>query len=159
MEFASLITEFGAHYGMEDLRPDENDAVQFVADGRGISIQKFPEAETIIAAIELCAAAEAGAAMVCRLLMKANQTLFALDGMALVLNDETSRYILMSRFDAVQLDFAGFDGKIARLLDRADQWNEFLERFLPIAAEAETKGAAAVAIPPNLAWPTDMVRV
>ena len=34
MEFASLIAEFGAHYGMDCLAPDENGAVGFEADAR-----------------------------------------------------------------------------------------------------------------------------
>ena len=143
MEFASLIAEFGARYGIGELSPDENGAVGFAVDGRQMIIQELSESKDVVTvSIELCDAAEKGSAIVNRLIMKANQALFLLDGMTLVLHAETGRYCLLSRFDVASLDFAGFDEKIGRILERADQWGQFLQRFMPVAADAEIAAGA-----------------
>ncbi|MCQ2389392.1 MAG: type III secretion system chaperone [Kiritimatiellae bacterium] len=136
MEFASLIAEFGARYGMADLTPDENGAVGFVVDGRTVAIRHWPESGCVVASIEI-AEPGAGAEPMNRLLMRANQTLFVLDGMAIVFDSGRERYLLLSRFDADALDFVGFDAKIAQLLDRADQWGSFFEKFRAFAEESK----------------------
>ena len=157
MEFASLIAEFGARYGMADLTPDENGAVGFVVDGRTVAIRHWPEAECVVASIEI-AAPGAGAEAVNRLLMRANQTLFVLDGMTIVFDSSSERYLLLSRFDATALDFIGFDAKIAQLLDRADQWSAFLEKFRALAEESAAKGVDFPP-PPDISSPIDFMRV
>ena len=148
MEFTSLIAEFGARYGIGELVPDENGAVGIAVDGRQMILQELSDAKDVVTvSIELCDAAEKGSETVNRLLMKANQALFLLDGMTLVIHSETERYCLLSRFDAAALDFAGFDEKIGRVLERADQWGQFLERFMSVAADAEAAGGKLEDLP------------
>lgn len=163
MEFASLIAEFGAHYGMDCLAPDENGAVGFEADGRLLAFQLLDEPDTVLASIELGSAPSAGAEKVNELLMRANQALFSLDGMALVIHPGNNRYRLLSRIDVAALDFAGFDEKIARILDRAEQWGAFLEGFAPLVAEAAGTGEASADLPetadPAGLSPVDLLRV
>ena len=159
MECASLVAEFGARYGMDDLSLDENGAVGFAVDGRTMILQQIAGTDSMVATIELHDGVDAGAAAVNRLIMRANQTLFMLEGMALVIHSETGRYCLLSRFDVAAMDFVGFDGKIGQFLERADQWGEFLEKFIPVAAEAETSGAPAPEIPDGLFTPVGMMRV
>lgn len=143
MEFSSLIAEFGMRYGMGELAPDENGAVGFAVDGRQMILQELPDIKDVaIAQIELCDVAEKGASAVNQLIMKANQALFMLDGMTLVIHPKTGRYCLLARFDLSSLDFIGFDAMIARVLERADQWGQFLERFMPVAAHAEGASGA-----------------
>ena len=134
MDYAGLIAEFGANYGMDGLAPDENGAVGFEVDGRPFAIQIMPESESVVATVELGAEIEATA--VNRLMMRTNQSLFMLEGMAIVLHPATSHYCLMIRFDITALDYAGFDAKIGHLLERAEQWAKFFENYRPVAGEA-----------------------
>ena len=39
MDYANLVAEFGAHYGMGNLAPDENGAVGFEADAAAPAAQ------------------------------------------------------------------------------------------------------------------------
>lgn len=138
MKFADLIAEFGARYEIGELVPDENGAVGFAVDGRQMILQELAEIRDVATvSIELCDAPEEGDADVNRLLMKANRALFLLDGMALVLHSETGRYCLLARLDVASLDFAGFDEKIGRFLERADQWGTLLEKLRFAAAADE----------------------
>lgn len=157
MEYTSLIAEFCERYGMDRVEPDADGAVGFDVDGRPLVLQWLESSDAVLATVELGETPDAGAAVVNRLLMQANQTLFALDGMALVLNPENGHYRLMARLDVEALDFIGFDAKIARLLDRADQWGAFLEKFVPLAVEAEANGGDAPQ-PADVNF-TDMLRV
>lgn len=159
MKFESLIAEFGARYGMEDLGPDENGAVGFEADGCPVTLQQLPETETVLAAVEVCGAPEAGEAAVNRLVMTANQALYALDGMALVRSSESGGYRLLNRFDVAAMDFIGFDRQMGRFLDLAEKWRELIEKFVPIAAEAEAKGVDAAATMPDLPFADNAMRV
>lgn len=159
MKFESLIAEFGARYGMDDLRPDENGGVGFEADGRPVTLQQLPETETVLAAVEVCEALEAGEAAVNRLVMTANQALYALDGMALVRRSEGGGYRLLCRFDVAAMDFIGFDKQMGRFLDLAEKWRELIGKFAPVAAEAEAKGVDAVAAAPDLPFADNMMRV
>lgn len=162
MEYASLIAEFGARYGMGELAPDANGAVGFVVDGRQAILQELPEAKDVVSVtIELCDARGAGSAVVNQLLMKANRALFLLDGMTLAFHSETRRYCLLARFAVPSLDFAGFDEQIGRILERADQWGRFLERLLPVAARAERSAGADGRVEdlPDLNPPDGFLRV
>lgn len=159
MEYASLIAEFGANYGLDDLTPDENGAVGFEADGRPVAIQKLAETQTVIVTIDLCEAPESGAAAVDQLLLKANLALFVLDGMALVLHPESNRYRLVMRLDMATMDFIDFDDKLSKLLDRAEQWSAFLDKFLPLVAEAETKGEKSETTPTEMPSEFEMLRI
>lgn len=159
MEYASLIAEFGSNYGMADLEPDVNGAVGFEVDGRSVIIQQLPDTGDAFAMVELFEAPENGAAAVNRLLMQANQTLYVLDGMALVLSHENNRYRLVMRFEPATLDFVGFDEKLSRLLDRAEQWGQFLDKFMPIAAESERNGGGAPESSYEVTSPFGMFRV
>lgn len=159
MEFASLVAEFGARYRIGELVPDANGAAGLTVDGRQMIFQEFPEAKDVATvSIELCDAAEKGSEVVNRLIMKANQALFMLDGMALVLHADTGRYCLLARFDVASLDFSGFDDKIGHILERADQWGQFLERFMPVAADAGDAGGK-IADLPELTPPDGFMRV
>ena len=161
MDYASLIVEFGARYGIEGLAADENGIAGFEADGRTVVLQKLPETEAVVATVDVGAGVESGAAVVNRLLMTANQALYAADGMAVVQQLENGPYRLMYRFDVAGLDFVGFDAKMGRFLDLAEKWSAFLEKFAPIAADVEVKGADAVAATPAPDFPLagDMMRV
>lgn len=160
MEFASLIAEFGARYGMGELVPDGNGAVGFEVDGRSALFQLLPESETVVAMVSLAACADAGAETVNQLLLKANQALYMQDGMVLVLHPALNRYCLLLRIDIASLDFVGFDKAVAQLLSRAEQWSSFFEKFLPLAAGAEEGGEEDdLSAPPDLFSPDDMLRV
>ena len=158
MEYASLIAEFGAHYGMEGLAPDENGAVGFDVDGRAMVLQRIGETDRVVATLELGEAPDAGSAIVNRLLMRANQALFVMDGMSLALHPEKNRYRLLAVTDIAALDFVGFDAWVAQVLDRADQWGELLEKFIPLAAEAEAKGTDEPEEPSSLSLGGDILR-
>lgn len=159
MEYASLIAEFGAHYGMEGLAPDENGAVGFDVDGRTMALQRIEETDRVVATLELCEAPDAGSAIVNRLLMRANQALFVMDGMSLALHPEKNSYRLLAITDIAALDFVGFDAWVAQVLDRADKWGAFLDKFLPLAAENEEKGAETPELPPDFPLSADFMRV
>lgn len=161
MDYVSLIAEFGEHYGLGKLEPDESGIVGFAVDGRPTILRQMPEGgDSVIAMIEICRVPEAGAAAVNRLVLKANLSLLALDGMAIVLHPENECYRLLMRFDITALDFASFDGKIGRFLKCADQWSAFLERFIPIAAEVEATGGEDVQDEsPDLSAPASLLRV
>lgn len=141
MEYASLIAAFGENYSLEEFKLDEDGATGFLADGRIVTLRLIPETETVAATVDLGAVATAGEAVVNRLLVKANAALFLQDGMALVVNATSGHYNLLTRFEIAAMDFPAFDAAMARLLGRADQWGELLEKFIPLAAEAEAKGA------------------
>lgn len=137
MEFADLIAEFGARYEIGELVPDENGAVGLVVDGRQVVLQELSDLKGVATAtVELGDAPEGDDAGVNRLVMKANRALFLLDGMALVLHSVTGRYCLLARFDLADIDFAGFDATVGRILERADQWGQILERIASVGAEA-----------------------
>ena len=159
MDYASLIKEFGSRYGMDDLVPDENGGVGFAVDGRTMTLQHQVETDDVSAMIEIVDVPEAGAAAVNRLVMQANRALFLQDGMTLVLHTETGKYCLLVRFGIAALDFTGFDEKIGRFLERADQWGEFFAKFFPLAAEAETRGESVAEVPSDLFPPMDLIRV
>ena len=159
MEYASLIAEFGANYGLGDLTPDENGAVGFEVDGRPVVIQQLAETQTVVVTIDLYEAPESGAAAVNQLLLKANLALFVLDGMALVLHPENNRYRLVMRLDVATTDFIEFDDKMSKLLDRAEQWSAFLDKFLPLVAEAETKGVKSEAMSTEMLPEFEMLRI
>ncbi len=152
MEYASLIAEFGANYGLGDLTPDENGAVGFEADGRSVIIQQQSDTGNAFAMVELVETPENGEDVVNRLLMQANQALFVQDGMALVLNHENNRYCLLMRFEPAMLDFLGFDARLSRLLDRAEQWRTFLENFFAVASKAD----AAASVDASAWLPKDL---
>lgn len=138
MEYASLIAEFGARYGIGELKPDENGVVGISADGRSVTFMQQSGGDLVIALAELCEAPEMGADRVNRLLMQANQPMFMEDGFVIVHHEGSGRYCLMARFDVASMDFLDFDRTVGRLLQRAEHWNTFLEKFIPIAAEAAT---------------------
>lgn len=158
MEFADLIAEFGERYGMDGLVPDENGAVGFAVDGRAMVLQRIDATGRVIATIELGEAADAGSAEVNRLLMRANQALFALDGMSLVLHAEKNSYCLLAVIDVAALDFVGFDARIAQVLERASQWGAFLAEFSPLVGSSEANGASASELPDGI-LPIGMMRV
>ncbi len=159
MEYASLIAEFGAHYGMEDLAPDENGAVGFDVDGRTMVLQRIGETDRVAATLEFGEVSDAGSAIVNRLLMRANQALFMTDGMLLALHPEKNSYRLLAAIDIAALDFVGFDAWVARVLEQADNWGSFLDKFLPLAAEGEAMGADAPKLSPDFAISADLMRV
>lgn len=141
MEFKELIAAFGAHYGMDDLVVYDDNTTGFMVDHRAMTLQLLPESETVLAAVELGEASEAATANL--LLLKANRTLFALDGFALGIRDETEHYCLFDRIDISDLDFAGFDARLAQLLTRAGEWSSFLNMFVPAAIAADEREEAA----------------
>lgn len=159
MDYASLIAEFGASYGMDDLAPNENGVVGFESDGRSVLLRRLPDSQIVIATVGLVEVPTAGAAAVNRLLMQANQALFVQDCMALVFHAESGWYQLLSRIDVATLDFVGFDAKIAQLLDRADQWCTFFEQFLPIAAQSEASDGKIPPPPFDLLGSAGMMRI
>lgn len=159
MEYASLIKEFGNRYGMDDLVPNENGGVGFAVDGRTMTLRHQVETDDVIAMIEIVDVPEAGVAAVNRLLMQANQALFIQDGLMLILQAETGKYCLLARFGIAALDFIGFDEKLGRFLERADQWGEFFAKFFPLAAEAEARGDDPVEMPSDFLSPLEMMRV
>ena len=139
-KFSRLIAEFSAHYEMDDLTPDDNGVTGFVVDNREMALQLLPEGEVVLASIELGTSSEATTANL--LLMKANQSLFALDGMVIGIRAESGQYCLFDRIDISHLDFPGFDARIARILERAEQWGAFLGAFVPTAVAADSAGDA-----------------
>ena len=158
MKFESLVAEFGIRYGMDGLAPDENGAVGFEADGRTVTLQFQPETETVLATVEVCKAPKEGEPAVNRLVLTANQALYALDGMSLVRRFGGGGYFLLDRFDVAKLDFIGFDRQMGRFLDLAEKWRALIEKFVPIAAETEAKGADAAAEAPDLPFADNMMR-
>ena len=138
MEFESLIAEFGARYGIDGLALTEDGAVGLAVNGQPMSLRLVPETSTVVATIEVGEMPDAGVSSVDRLIAKANRSLYLTDGMVLVFHSKAEHYCLLFRIDIAQLDFHGFDEKIARFLAVADQWREFLEKFIPLAAEAAT---------------------
>ena len=147
MSFSSLISEFGSHYGMDDLTVDADGTAGFVVDHRTMTLQLLPEGDVVLAAIELGAADESAVPNL--LLMKANQSLFALDGMVIGIRAESGAYCLFDRIDVSNLDFRGFDARIARILERAEQWGAFLGAFVPSAAMSEAAGDDAEPVHPQ----------
>ena len=143
MDYANLVAEFGAHYGMGNLAPDENGAVGFEVDGHAMTLQRQDGTGAVVVTLDLVDAPDAGAASVNRLLMQANLALFALDGLALGLQPERNRYQLLGRLDVAAMDFTAFDAAIGRMLARAEQWRTFLDSFLAVAAEADAAAPAA----------------
>lgn len=141
MEFKELIAAFGAHYGMDDLVVNDDNTTGFMVDNRAMTLQLLPESEIVLAAVELGEASDAATANL--LLLKANRTLFALDGFALGIRDETEHYCLFDRIDIADLDFAGFDARLAQLLTRAGEWSSFLNMFVPAAIAADEREEAA----------------
>ena len=139
-KFSCLIGEFSAHYEMGDLTPDDDGVAGFVVDNREMTLQLLSEGEVVLASIELGTSSEA--AMANLLLLKANQSLFALDGMVIGIRAESGRYCLFDRIDISHLDFPGFDARIARILERAEQWGAFLGAFVPAAVAADSTGDA-----------------
>lgn len=135
MEYVSLIAEFGARYGMEGLRPDEDGVAGFEVSGRRLFLQQMPGTSCVIVTAEL-GEVPPGAAAMDRLLLRANQALFVFDGMSICRRSEADQYILVARIDIERLDFQGFDEKMAQVLKRVEQWRELLERFAPLADEA-----------------------
>lgn len=135
MEFKNLIAKFASHYGMDDLVVSEDNATGFIVDNRAMTLQLLPESETVLATVELGEASDSTLAN--QLLLKANQTLFALDGLALGIRDESENYCLFDRIDIANLDFEGFDARIAKLLTRAGEWGAFLGVFVPAAGAAD----------------------
>ena len=135
MKFSELIAAFAAHYGMDDLVVSDDNTTGFMVDHRAMTLQLLPESETALAAVELGEASEAATANL--LLLKANQTLFALDGLTLGVRDETEHYCLFDRIDISNLDVEGFDARLARLLTRAGEWGAFLDAFVPLATAAD----------------------
>ena len=160
MEYASLIAEFGARYGMADLAPDEDGAVGIEVDGRMLVLQQQEGTDIVIATLDLGIAPMGGAAMTSRLL-QLNSALFVQDGMMIGLAE--TGYRIFSRFDVATLDFIDFDERIARLLDRADQWGGMLEQLGTLAAAAGASGDGAESAdgfsPPGLDAPLGMLRV
>ena len=138
--FSSLIAEFSAHYGMDVLTPDDDGVTGFVVDNREMTLQLLPEGEVVLASIELGSSSEAATANL--LLMKATQSLFALDGMVIGIRAEIGQYGLFDRIDISHLDFPGFDAWMARILERAEQWGAFLGAFVPTAVAADSAGDA-----------------
>ena len=150
MDYASLIAEFGANYGLGDLVPDEDGAVGFEADGRTVVLQKLPDSENVIVTVRLGEAVSGSEERVNRILLQANQSLMTLDGMALCLHPETGDYRLLSRLDVASLDFIAFDKIMETILDRAEQWGALLRKIIPIASSnaaalAESNGEDAAA--------------
>lgn len=148
MEFASLIAEFGAQYGMGDLALDENGAVGFDVDGHPMILQQHDGTGCVIATLDLIDAPDADTVSVNRLLMQANLALFSLDGLALGFHPEKNRYQLLGRFDVAAMDFIGFDAAIGRMLERAEQWRTFLGNFFAVAAEADAAAPDGASAPP-----------
>lgn len=150
MDYASLIAEFGANYGIGDLIPDENGVAGFEADGRPVVFQKLPDSENMIVTVELGAATSDSEAIANRLFLQANQALMTLDGLTLYLHPETGNYCLLCRLDAASLDFIAFDKIMGTILDRAEQWGALLQKIIPLAsgsaaALAESNGEDAAA--------------
>ena len=148
MDYTSLIAEFSASYDLGDLVPDENGATGFEADGRPVIIQKLPDSEAVIITVDLGPATAASEAAVNRLLLQANQALQTLDGIAFCLYPEANSYCLLCRLDIAALDFIAFDEKMSVLLDRAEQWSTFLQKFIPLAS-AKDDDALTAAEPDN----------
>lgn len=160
MEFASLIAEFGAQYGMGYLAPDENGAVGFDVDGHSMILQQHDGTECVIATLDLIDAPDADATSVNRLLVQANLALFSLDGLALGLHPDKNRYQLLGRFDVAAMDFIGFDAAISRMLERAEQWRTFLDNFIAVSAEADAAAPDGASAPPPEGDPfASMMRV
>ena len=158
MKFESLIAEFGSCYGIGDLVPDEDGVVTIRVDDRFVTFMRQGETDFVIVMAELRAASEAGEDAVNRLLMQANQTLFVEDGLVIVRPGESDRYCLLDRFCVTDMDFHDFDRQVGRLLSRADSWGLFLERYVPVAAEAAATGGGSSA-PSGIVAHGDMLRV
>ena len=134
MDYASLISEFGANYGMGDLIPDEDGVASFEADGRPVVFQKLQDSDNMIVTVELGAATDESAAVVNRFLLQANRALAILDGISLCLHSETGSYCLIRRIDVTSLDFIAFDKIMGTILDRAEQWGAILQKIIPVAS-------------------------
>lgn len=147
MEFSSLIAEFGVRYGIEGLTLDEHGFSGMVVDGRKMVLQQLADAgNCVIAMIELCDAPKDCPA-VNQLILKANLSLFMLDDMMLAIHPTSGCYQLTARIDVEQLDFLGFDARLGHILERADQWCSFLDKYIPMAAQAGSADGVMPDIP------------
>ena len=140
MKFKSLIAEFGLRYGIGKLVPDADGVVGIGVDDRSVTFRRQGESDCVVALAELGDVPETGADAVNRLLMQVNQALFIEDGLVITRPEKSGRYCLLDRMDVASMDFLGFDRRISRLLAQADRWSAFLERYIPLAAEAATAG-------------------
>ena len=160
MEYESLIAEFGARYGMKDLAPDEDGAVGIEVDGRTLVLQRQAGTDVVIVTLDL-GQMPTGGEMIMKRLLLLNLALFVQDGMMIGLAE--NGYRLFYRFDIAKFDFTDFDERIARLLDRADQWGGLLEQIGTLAAApgASDAGAASAGSfsPPGLEATLGLLRV
>lgn len=144
MEYASLIGEFAARYGIDGFATDENGAAGFEADGRQVVFHKPEDSDIALVTVVIGSAHGTDDTEANRILLTANRSLFATEGMSLAIHEETGRVLLLARLEVERLDFIGFDEKVARILERADQMGALLEGIGSFDSGAEATGSGDV---------------
>lgn len=141
MELETLMNDFAAKVGLDELKPDNEGVYSIAFDNIAVAFMEDKENERMIVYAPIAQKPAEGADKLAETLLATNYIFEATNGATIALNLEEGAYVLQNSYDLIRLDIEEFLSKIEAFVNKTEDLRNLIEDFRPVAeatiAEAE----------------------